>query len=65
MRYQHQVGNRQNSGIFKSKLFIIKSLFIINLNEIIELTMTDLVLHAVLYDKKNYHLFRFKFLIKA
>ena len=26
--------------------------------------MTDLVLHAVLHDQKNYHLFRLKILIK-
>ena len=26
--------------------------------------MTDLVLHAVLHDQKNYYLFRFKILIK-
>ena len=26
--------------------------------------MTDLVLHAVLHDQKNYHLFRLKVLIK-
>ena len=26
--------------------------------------MTDLVLHAVLHDQKNYHLFTFKILIK-
>ena len=26
--------------------------------------MTDLVLHAALHHQKNYHLFRFKFLIK-
>ena len=28
------------------------------------LTMTDLVLHTVLHGQENYHLFRFKFLIK-
>ena len=29
------------------------------------LTMADLVLHAVLHDKKNYHLFRLECLIKT
>ena len=29
------------------------------------LFMIDLVLHAVLHDKKNYHSFRLKFLIKT
>ena len=31
---------------------------------IYRIIMTDLVLHAVLHDQKNYHLLRFKFLIK-